>query len=225
MQLAKPSVDIALLTNDPVALMAFWTVKGTAVFDRIIPLGPGQTQHRFDANGSALKINHHERPLPDVPPSGYRGLVLPRLGLSVPRELADPEGNRLTLVPPGHDGITQAAIQLTVRSVDAHRRFYSEALGLPEQSVGCFRAGETLILMEKASDARDDAQMLGRGWRYITLQVMKLMPAHERALAAGAREARAPATVGEHVRYSMIRDPDGNWIELSQRADLAGSID
>jgi lactoylglutathione lyase len=225
MQLAKPSVDIALLTNDPEAIMAFWMDEGAAVIDRTVPLGPGQTQHRFEANGSALKINHHERPLPDVPPSGYRGLVLPRPGLRAPCELADPDGNRLTLVPPGHDGITQAAIRLAVRNLDGHRRFYSEALGLPERAPGCFHAGETLILMEKTPDAPDDAQMLGRGWRYITLQVMKLMPAHERALAFGAREASAPATVGDHVRYSMIRDPDGNWIELAQRADLAGSID
>jgi lactoylglutathione lyase len=31
-------------------------------------------------------------------------------------------------------------------------------------------------------------------------------------------------TLGDTARISMIRDPDGNWIELSQRASIVGSI-
>ena len=35
----------------------------------------------------------------------------------------------------------------------------------------------------------------------------------------------APVTLGTTARISMVRDPDGNWIELSQRASIAGSLD
>jgi hypothetical protein len=38
-------------------------------------------------------------------------------------------------------------------------------------------------------------------------------------------EARAPVTLGSTARISMVRDPDGNWIELSQRASLTGSLE
>jgi lactoylglutathione lyase len=44
-------------------------------------------------------------------------------------------------------------------------------------------------------------------------------------LAAGGREALAPLTLGTTARISMVRDPDGNWIELSQRASIVGSLD
>ena len=44
-------------------------------------------------------------------------------------------------------------------------------------------------------------------------------------LAHGGREARAPVTLGTTARISMVRDPDGNWIELSQRASLTGSLE
>ena len=34
----------------------------------------------------------------------------------------------------------------------------------------------------------------------------------------------APLTLGTTARISMVRDPDGNWIELSQRASIVGSL-
>jgi lactoylglutathione lyase len=67
--------------------------------------------------------------------------------------------------------------------------------------------------------------MQGPGWRYITFQVFKVDMEHAAALAAGAREALAPITLGATARISMIRDPDGNWIELSQRASIVGSLE
>ena len=48
---------------------------------------------------------------------------------------------------------------------------------------------------------------------------------HAHVLAHGGREARAPVTLGTTARISMVRDPDGNWIELSQRASLTGSLE
>ena len=225
MQLAKPRVDIGLSTNDLKPMLAFWQEEAGVPFDHLLPIRPGHDQHRHDANGSVLKINHHAEPLPDAPPSGYRALIVARDGLDEPQALRDPEGNRVTLVPPGWEDVTQAGIRIAVRDLATHRRFYREALALPEERPGVFRAGETLIFLEESPDAPADAGMRGKGWRYITFQVFKVDEAHAGALARGAREALAPVTLGQTARISMIRDPDGNWIELSQRASIVGSLE
>ena len=224
MQLAKPRLDIGLATNDLAPMLAFWQGEAGIAFDHLLPIRKGQDQHRHDVNGSVLKINHHATPLPDTPPSGYRELIVARDGMIVPVSLADPEGNRVTLVPPGYEGITQIGVRVGVRDLDAHRRFYAQALGLPEERPGVFRAGESLIFLEADPNAPTDAEMRGHGWRYITFQVFKVDEEHAGVLARGGREAMVPLTLGTTARISMVRDPDGNWIELSQRASITGSI-
>ena len=177
MQLAKPRVDIGLATNDIAPMLAFWQGEAGVPFDHLLPIRRGQDQHRHDALGSVLKINHMAEPLPDAPPSGYRELILARPGLDAPTALADPEGNLVRLVPPGHEGVTQIGIRLAVRDIEAHRRFYAEAFGLAEEPhVGgaAFRAGETLLIVEQSPDAPAEAEFRGRGWRYITFQVFKV---------------------------------------------------
>ena len=225
MDLAKPRIDIGLSTNAIEPMLAFWQGEAGIAFDHLLPIRRGHDQHRHDVLGSVLKINHHADPLPANPPSGYRELIVAREGLAAPAALADPQGNRVTLVPPGHEGVSQIGVRLAVRNLDAHRRFYGDALGLPEERTGVFRAGESLILLEESPDAPSDAEMRGPGWRYITFQVFKVDAEHARVLAAGGREALAPVTLGATARISMVRDPDGNWIELSQRASITGSLD
>lgn len=225
MQLAKPRVDIGLNTNHLAPMLAFWQGEAGVPFDHLLPIRRGQDQHRHDANGSVLKINHHAEPLPDTPPSGYRELLIAREGVAAPTPLADPEGNRVTLVPPGWEGIGQVGVRIAVRDLALHRRFYREALELPEEAPGRFRAGETLLILEEGPDAPSDAQMRGPGWRYITFQVFKVDEEHAKVLAHGGREALAPVTLGTTARISMVRDPDGNWIELSQRASIVGRLD
>jgi len=224
MRLAKPRLDIGLSTNDLGPMLAFWQGEAGIPFDHLLPIRKGQDQHRHDVLGSVLKINHHTDPLPDTPASGYRELIVARDGMIVPVRLTDPEGNRVTLVPPGYEGVTQIAVRIGVRDLDAHRRFYAEAFGFPEERPGVFRAGESLVILEADPAAPADAQMRGRGWRYITFQVFKVDEDHAAVLAKGGREAMAPLTLGETARISMVRDPDGNWIELSQRASIVGSL-
>jgi lactoylglutathione lyase len=225
MELAKPRIDIGLSTNDLEPMLAFWQGEVGLPFDHLLKIRRGQDQHRHDVLGSVLKVNHHAEPLPANPPSGYRELVIAREGVAAPRRLTDPEGDRVSLVPPGHEGVTQVGVRIAVRDLAAHRRFYREALGLPEEAPGRFRAGESLILLEESPDAPADAAMQGPGWRYITFQVFKVDQEHASVLAHGGREALAPVTLGATARISMVRDPDGNWIELSQRASIVGSLE
>ncbi len=88
-----------------------------------------------------------------------------------------------------------------------------------------FLAGDTVLLLEQSADAPSDSGMEGKGWRYITFQVFEVDREHAHVLSHGGREARAPVTLGTTARISMVRDPDGNWIELSQRASITGSLE
>ncbi|MEO6843107.1 MAG: hypothetical protein ABI192_20375 [Bradyrhizobium sp.] len=105
MKLAKPQVDIGLSTNNPDPMLAFWQGTVGLKLDHVLPIRRGQNQHRHDALGSVLKINHHADPLPATPPSGYRELIIAQPARTAPQPLQDPDGNRVCLVPSGHDGV------------------------------------------------------------------------------------------------------------------------
>jgi lactoylglutathione lyase len=224
-QLAKPRVDIGLSTNQLEAHLAFWKDCAKLPFEAELPISADQVQYRFDANGSVIKVNTFIDALPAGQRSGYREVLVAREDRAAPERLAAPDGARLTLVPPGFEGIAQIGIRMAVCNLSRHRAFFAECLGLPEEAPGRFRAGETLLILEQDATANPDASRSGPGWRYITLQVFKADEAHARALAHGATEARPPMILGDVARFSIIRDPDGNAIELSQRASLVGSLD
>ena len=230
MKLAKPRIDIGFATNDAPAALAFWQNQIGLPFDYTQPIRRGYKQHRHDLCGSVLKINQVYEPIPDTPPAGYRELLIARDGIATPQPLLDPDGNRVTLVPRGMFGIERIGIRIGVRDVQAHRRFYTEALGLPpgkpdDAGVTTFLAGDTVLIVTPAPDAPHDASFEGKGWRYVTFQVFDVDREHAFVLAHGGAEARAPVTLGTTARISMVRDPDGNWIELSQRASLTGSLE
>ena len=228
MNLAKPRVDIGLNTNNLEPMLAFWQNEAGLKFDHILPIRMGLKQHRHDAFGSVVKINHYDTPLPDRRPSGYSELLIARAGLTAPKSMHDPDGNAVSLVPPGTHGIAQIGIRLKVRDLAAHSRFYLDGLGLTNEAAergATFRAGETLLLLDPSPDAPSDATMEGKGWRYITFQVFKVDEEHRQVMARGGREAMPPTTLGTTARISMVRDPDGNWIELSQRASITGSLE
>ena len=227
MQLAKNVIDVGLSTNDLEPMLRFWQQDVGLRFDHVLPVRRGQKQYRHDAQGSVIKLNHHAEPLPEAAPSGYRELIIAREGLQKPRRMVDPDGNRVQLVPPGHDGVTQIAVAMAVRSLGEHRRFFGDILGFPEQSWTAgpaFRLGYSLVLLEEERLATADPVRQARGWRYITLQIADIDAVHHELLSKGVREGLAPITLGDVARISMILDPDGNWIELSRRASIVGSL-
>ncbi len=227
MQLAKNVIDVGLSTNQLEPMLQFWRQDAGLRFDHVLPVRRGQKQYRHDARGSVIKLNHHRDPLPDAAPSGYRELVVAREGVEQPSAMIDPDGNRVRLVPPGHDGITQIAVAMAVRSLSEHRKFYGDVLGFAERDWpggAAFRLGDSLVLLEEERTATLDPVRQARGWRYITLQVADIDAVHDELRSKGVREGLAPVTLGEVARISMILDPDGNWIELSRRASLVGSL-
>src|ERR1700758_3653064 len=124
--------------------------------------------------------------------------------------MVDPDGNRVRLVPPGHDGICQLAVAMGVRSLGEHRRFYGDILGFAEQSWSggpAFRLGDSLLLLEEDPAATLNPVRQARGWRYITLQIADIDAVHAELRSAGVREGLAPITLGDVARISMILDP------------------
>src|SRR5229473_1556695 len=115
MQLAKNVIDLGLSTNNLEPMLRFWQRDAGLRFDHVLPVRCGQKQYRHDALGSVIKLNHHAEPLPAAAPSGYRELIIASEGVEKPRSMVDPDGNRVRLVPPGHDGICQLAITMAVR--------------------------------------------------------------------------------------------------------------
>ena len=208
-------------------MLAFWQTEIGVPFDHLLTVRRGLDQHRHDLLGSVLKINHAAEPLAEKEPTGYRELIIAREGMTSQARSADPDGNLVRLVPKGEEGVSQIGVRLVVRELKAHRAFYRDALALDEEAWtagAAFRAGESLLLVEEQPETRVDVPFQGRGWRYVTFQVFDVDAEHARILEKGGREAMAPTTLGTTARISMVKDPDGNWIEISQRASLTGPL-
>jgi hypothetical protein len=139
MQLAKNVIDVGLSTNNLVPMLRFWQHDVGLRFDHVLPVRRGQKQYRHDALGSVIKLNHHIEPLPAAAPSGYRELIIARASVGTPCAMVDPDGNRMRLVPTGHDGITQLAVTMGVRSISEHRHRISVSVAsiAPESRSHC----------------------------------------------------------------------------------------
>lgn len=222
MNLAKNHIDVGLFSTRREAQLAFWQGPVGLPYDHLGKLGGGMQQHRHHMNGSILKMNHSRDPLPDVPPSGIVELLIARAGLDAPRHLIDPDGNRVTLVPSGCEGVVGIGVVLRVGNRDATDRFYRHVMQFDSPSRGVYRAGDSLVIVGEEGPVEKSAEWRAPGFRYTTVQIFDAAKEHEGILARGGEEGAPLRVLGDTVRYSFVRDPDGNFIEISQRASLTG---
>jgi lactoylglutathione lyase len=225
MKLAKQHIDVGLFTNNAEAMLEFWQQRVGLPFEETLPLGGGVLQHRHAMNGSVFKLNTARAPLPEAPPSGYRELIVAREGLTVPETLKDPDGNTVTLVPTGHNGIAGVAMRMAVRDARAFDAYFGDALQFERAGDGCYRCGDSLVIVEQDPSAGRSEPIRARGYRYLTVQVWDVDAEHRGIIERGGTEGRSPVTLGTTARVSFVRDPDGGWIEVSQRASLTGSLE
>jgi catechol 2,3-dioxygenase-like lactoylglutathione lyase family enzyme len=231
MELAKPCLDLGLFTNRIDEMRAFFGERLGLEYETMLPLGGGMRQYRYLAHGSVIKLNHSRNPLRARTAGGYTGIAIAAATVAAPQRLIDPDGNSIALVPPGHDGVRGIGIQLGVTDPAAFERFYAEAMGCERIASGRFRLGDTVLSFiadpaAQRSPAVPAAKtpldvvlgMAALGIRYFTIQVRDCNAAHRQLIAAGAPEAMAPINFGALARICFIRDPDGNVIEISQRA-------
>ena len=223
MELAKPHLDIGVFTNDLEPMLEFWQQEVGLEFEEMLPTGRGNAQHRHVLNGSVFKLNHSRELLPDSGPSGYQHLYIATNAASV-RELEDPEGNLVSLVPRGWRGVEGIAVDVVVRSIEVSRRYYGETLGFSEVEPGSYRCGDTLLFLREDAAQPPTGEMRDSGYRYLTAQVRSVDTEYAKIIERGGGEGSPPVTLGEVARIAFVRDPDGNWLEVSQRASLTGTL-
>ncbi|MDG1825328.1 MAG: hypothetical protein P8H62_03580 [Henriciella sp.] len=227
--LAKDALDIGLFTNDLEPMLAFWQQEVGLTFDHMLPLGGGVRQHRHDHQGGVFKLNHSRPPLPKAAGGGLLRLIIARDDITEITTKIDPDGNQVTLVPPGTQGIHHWAIEVAANSEEEFLAFYHTALGLPLDGGDhtAVQVGRSQIIarIDPMLAVQTNSETMARkGYRYTTLQVQKVDPVHAAILAAGGTEGQPPKTLGETARISFVRDGLGNWMELSQRASITGSL-
>lgn len=221
MKLAKPHLDLGLFTQRITEQRAFWGGPAALRLDHELELKPGWVQHRYDAHGSVIKVNHWSEPLPALPPSGYVGLSIVRDGPIW--EGQDADGNALRLVPPGTRGMSR--IGITVRTPDPVRMmaFYVEAMEFERVDAFTARCGDTLLFVDEGVGGSETDDFIGRGYRYLTVQIFDADREMQCIEARGGRIARQAVSFRDVARYGFVKDPDGNWIEISARTSLIGT--
>jgi catechol 2,3-dioxygenase-like lactoylglutathione lyase family enzyme len=225
MDFAKPAIDLGLYTNQREPMLAFWQQRAGVAFDELLPAGRGIHQLRHTIGTSILKINHSRDPLEHLASAGFTKLWIVRPDITQVTELHDPDGNAVTLAPAGHQGIDSMQIDLHTPDIDAAADFYGKVLGLTDVGGHRFQLGETLLqLIQNPTQPREPV-MRAVGYRYITVQVFDVLGTHQHILKQGGREGSAPRKLGDVAHISFVRDPDGNWIEISQRKSITGSLD
>lgn len=225
MKLAKNAIDVGIYTNQREAQLAFWQQEVGLPFEELLKVGGGTHQLRHDLNGSVFKLNHVRA---DLEPgnTGYHKLLVARPDLDEPMELVDPDGNKVCLVPIGYQGVEQIGMVLKVSDLNAFRTFYRDVLQIDEVNENQFSWGATQFFLEQAdSDIAGSHMGANSGYQYLTVQVWKVDDEHAAFIERGGMEAQEPRTLGTTARISFIQDPDGNWIEISQRASLTGSLE
>ncbi|MEZ4355773.1 MAG: VOC family protein [Myxococcota bacterium] len=222
LEIVKPQLDVGLVTTDP-RVVEFWRDEVGLRLDHVLPIMRGHDQHRFDERGTVVKVNLRETSEADAR-SGLEELLIARDGLAATRALADPDGNRICFVPTGEEGVTQIGVRIAVRSLARTLAYYREVLGFDEESPSRVRCGDSVLLFVERADAPTGGSAAQRGWLYLTVQVRDCDAEVARIESLGGRVVTAPRNMGRVARMAMVADPDGNLLEISQRASLVGVL-
>jgi len=230
MDLEKNCLDFGMFTNRPDTMHEFYSVQLGLRFEGTTPMGPKFKLSRYLLNGSTLKLWHATDPLPPRAAAGYKSLTIAGPQAVAPRTMSDPDGNQLLLVPPGHHQVDQIEFQLGVSDLALSARFYGDLLGAERIADGRYRLGQTILSFSADSGARQVkteplgnpldavAAMAAVGFRYLTIQVRDCAAEYQSLMAKGVNLGVALTSgAGNLVALFMVRDPDGNWVEILQR--------
>lgn len=224
LEVVKPAIDVGIQTNDLAAHQAFWGDELGLRFDHLLKVGGGVHQHRYDLHGGVLKLNAHRDPLPADAPTGYTAIAVVDAARAADgiQGRQGPDGLRVALTPPTQDG---TRVNVMVEASDAGRTLdVLEATFGGDRGEGTLRIGETKLSVKLRRDRLPTTSRDGLGIRYLTVQVRDVHAAHAHALASGMTEGMAPLRLGDVAHISFVRLPDGDFIELSQRASLTGPL-
>jgi catechol 2,3-dioxygenase-like lactoylglutathione lyase family enzyme len=223
MDLAKPCLDVGLYVDDAQASRSFYEGELGLAYEELLPVGGGVRQHRLGLRGSVLKLNESRTPA-DRAPTAYRRLLIATSDGAPTADLVDPDGLAVSLVAPNTYGIVAIGIDVVSSDPDAHGRFYADGMGAKRVDHDVYQLGTTVIRVIHDARAERAGPLPARGFRYLTVQVRDVAREHDRIIGLGFEEAMPPRKLGEVAAISFVRDPGGNWVEISQRASLTGDL-
>ena len=99
-------------------------------------------------------------------------------------------------------------IGLFTEAVEAHHDFWTHTAGL--------------TLDHELQLEPGWVDLVGPGFRYITVQVFDADAEMAGIVERGGRIARDSVSFAGVARFGFVADPDGNWIEVSARTSLTG---
>lgn len=222
MELAKPHLDIGTMVNDWEAAQVFWADTVGLGYEKFEKIGGGVRQHRFGAHGSVVKVNHSREKLASEP-TIHRRVRIARADVTRPTLVLDPEGVEVELVPSGHDDVVGLEIINVTGDAAQAERFWVSGLGGEAIGDGRYRVGDTLVRCVPEPGLVGPSVRRASGFRYLTVQVFDVDAEYARLVAMGFVGEAEPVSLGETARISFVRDPDGGYIEVSQRAEVTGS--
>jgi len=222
MRLAKQHLDIGLFTNRIEPQCAFWSNEVGLRLDHVLTLRRGWVQHRFDANGSVIKVNHRTTRLPVRPMSGFSELSVARTAQPAEWAGRSPDGDRVRVVLAGTRDVVGIGISISTPRPKVVHAFYRDVLQFDDGGDGRLWCGDSVVDFVEGPGGSDIDDFARRGYRYLTMQVFDA----DREIAAivdrGGRVAREAVNLGGVARYGFVADPDGNWTEISARTSLTG---
>jgi catechol 2,3-dioxygenase-like lactoylglutathione lyase family enzyme len=231
MELENKCLDFGMFTNNPEGLHKFYEGELGLKCQGTTPMGPKFKLSRYQLNDSVLKLWHASDPLPPRAGAGYKSLTVADSKVGSPRTVIDPDGNKLVFVPSGQNQVDQIEFQLGVSDLAAADRFYGDVLEAERIGTGRYQLGRSILTLSADPEAHQvktealgnplDAvvAMSGPGVRYITIQVRDGAAEYHRLMAKGGINPGVSLTSpgGPLLALFMIRDPDGNWVEILQR--------
>lgn len=223
MHLAKQRLDVGTSTMNWEAAQAFWADDVGVVYQEYLKIGGRVRQHRFGAHGSVIKVNHSRDPLVEAA-TIYRRLRLASASVAEPTMLAGPDGVSVELVPSGFDDIVGIEIVTVTADPAGAERFWVAGVGGTAIGPDRYQVGDSLVRCIHDPARPPMVSRQGLGFRYLTVQVFDVEREHAHMLELGFDEVFGPVTLGDTARISFVRDADGGFVEISQRASLTGPL-
>ena len=223
LELAKPGLDVGVFTNRLDEMRSFYEGTLGLPYEELLKLGGGVHQHRLGLRGSVLKLNHARDRLEEAR-SCLRRLIVSGPGTAERRVERDPDGLEVAVVPPGDEGVDRIGVLWASREPRRLGALLRDGFGAAPDGPRRWRIGSTALLLVEDAAATHDGPLRRRGFRYLTVQVRDVRAAHARLLDVGWSEGSPPTRLGEVAMVSFVRDPDGVWVEVSQRASLTGPL-
>ncbi len=227
MNLAKPRVDIGLNTNKLDAMLAFWQGEMGVPFDHVLPIRKGQGA----APPRPAGLGAQDQP--------FRGSAAGHAALGYAKvQIARPGHSDMRIcVDTGRHGRGRGAAGHARHRTDRHQAESAGPRNAPSVLCRSPRPRRSPARARRGIPGRRDRAAARRIRRRARRRAVpgQGLPLHHLPglpLRHGARpypgtwRARGDeaTTLGTTARISMVRDPDGNWIEISQRASITGSL-